>query len=68
MMLTFLEHLPAPVLEVIAATLLIIVTDSVIVIFVVLLSETACRRIIRLVNAIAQLNNKAIRAGRHKRN
>jgi hypothetical protein len=68
MILTLLEHLPAPVLEVIAVTLLIIAIDSVIVIFAVLLSETACRRIIRLVNAIAQVNNKAMRAGRHKRN
>jgi hypothetical protein len=37
-------------------------------VFAVLMSEVACRRIIRLVNSLARLTNKDMQEARHKRN
>lgn len=68
MVLTLLEQLPASVLEMIAASLLIVAIGIVLIIFAALVSEVACRRIIRLLNAVARLTNKDIREVRHKRN
>ena len=67
MVLTFLEHLPSSVLEIVAATLLILVIGMTLIVFTVLVSEVACRRIIRLVNALARLTNKDIREVRRRR-
>jgi hypothetical protein len=68
MVLTLLAHLPASVLEMVAAALLIGAIGIVIIVFTALVSEVACRRIIRLVNALAKLTNKDFRAVRHRRN
>ena len=68
LVVTVLEHLPASVLDLIAAALLIVVIGIVLIVFVALVSEAACRRIIRLLNAVARLTNKDIRDVRHKRN
>lgn len=58
MLLMFLSHLPVLVLEMLAATLLILALGIVIVLFAALCSEVACRRVIRLVRAIAGVVNR----------
>jgi hypothetical protein len=67
-LLTLLEHLPASVLEMIAGTLLIVAIGCVLSVFAALVSEGACRRIIRLLNALAKLTNNNFRGARRKRN
>lgn len=67
MLPALLGHLPASVLMVVAVALLIIASGLTATVFAVLLSEVACRRIIRLVNALAKLCNKDISKERHKR-
>ncbi len=58
MLWTFLSHLPVLVLEMLAATLLILALGIIITLFAVLCSEVACRRVIRLVRAIAGVVNR----------
>jgi hypothetical protein len=58
MLLTLVQYLLTSVLEIGAATLLLIAFALLIVVFAALVSETACRRSIRLINALAKLTNK----------
>jgi ABC-type dipeptide/oligopeptide/nickel transport system permease component len=67
MVITLVQRLPASVLEIIAVTLFVVAIGLMIILFAALMSETVCRRIIRLVNTFAKLTNKDIRAVRHKR-
>jgi hypothetical protein len=51
-----------------AAALLMVVIGCIIIAFSALLSEIACRRVIRLLNAIARLNDKDIQeVQRHRK-
>jgi uncharacterized membrane protein YdjX (TVP38/TMEM64 family) len=66
--LKILELLPASVLEMVAVALLVIVIGCIIIAFAALLSEVACQRVVRLLNAVAKLNGKDIQEVRQRRN
>lgn len=67
MFFTLLSHLPEPVMVLISTTLLILIAGSLIIVISVLLSEVACGRLIRLLNAIAKLTGKDIDYAKQRR-
>ncbi len=67
MILTLLSQLPVPILEMIMGALLIVIIGIAAIVFAVLISESACRRIIRLLHAVSGLTNRNMRSPKRRR-
>ena len=68
MFLLFLSHFPVIVLETLAAALLVIATGMMVALFSALYSKVACKRVIRLVHAVADaLRRHDVQSARSKR-
>jgi hypothetical protein len=66
--LKILASLPVPVLEMVAAALLVIVVGCMLIAFAALLSDVACQRVVLLLNAVAKLTGKDIQEVHKQRN
>ncbi len=67
MVLTLLSRFPVPILEMIMGALLLVIIGIVAIVFATLISESACRRIIRLLHAVSGLTNKDMPPPKRKR-
>ena len=68
MFLLFLSRFPVVVLEMLAGTLFLLALGLMVVLFSVLYSEAACRRVIRVVHAVAEaVRRHDAQAARSKR-